>query len=304
MRTFYELASDLFSRYFIEIDPEKQGRYASLKQNLRRARMYIPLEGWLSVSLAASIIAAICTSLVMLLLKILLSFTISVPRPKFEFVFTPADLLIFALGACLVFFFTFTAFYYYPAVKAWGRRRKIDGSLPYAIGYIASMSVIGVIPYEIFKKLSESEEEYKEVSTEAKQIVRDVELFGLDFVAAMMNLASTTASQNLSAFLQGAVTTTLSGGELRLYFVGKEKEYMEANRQQQKDFITLLGMISEMYVIGLVATPLFIIVMYTTMLMLQGASPLILIAIIYGMIPLGSIAFILLTDTLTPEGAK
>jgi flagellar protein FlaJ len=302
MRTLYEFAADLFSRYFI--DPERQDKYVSLKENLQKARMYITVEKWLSVSLFASIIATVCISLVMLMLKILFSFTITYTKPKFAFAFTGVDVLIFVLGAGLGFLFTFLAFYYYPLVNAWGRRRKIDGVLPYAVGYIASMAVIGVIPYEIFKKLSESEEEYKEVSIEAKQIVRDVELFGFDFIVALRNLASTTASQNLSAFLQGAVTTTLSGGELRLYFINKEKEYMAESRKEQEDFITLLGMIAEMYVVGLVATPLFVIVMYTTMLMLEGASPVILIVIIYGMIPLGSIAFIMLTDVLTPEGAK
>jgi len=44
--------------------------------------------------------------------------------------------------------------------------------------------------------------------------------------------------------------------------------------------------------------------MLAAMMMLRGASPLILMAIIYGGIPLGSMMFLLLTDSLTPEGIK
>jgi len=38
--------------------------------------------------------------------------------------------------------------------------------------------------------------------------------------------------------------------------------------------------------------------------MLGGVSPIILMAIIYGYIPLGSMLFVLLTDIMTPEGLK
>jgi len=38
--------------------------------------------------------------------------------------------------------------------------------------------------------------------------------------------------------------------------------------------------------------------------MLRGASPMILMALIYLIIPLGSMVFLLLTDALTPEGIK
>jgi flagellar protein FlaJ len=211
-------------------------------------------------------------------------------------------LVIFvALVCCLVLFLLFTL---YPRVKGWERKGKIDGHLPYAISWMSFMATTGVIPYLIFRKLAETEEFFGEISQEAKLVVKDVELLGFDFISALRNLTSATPSTNLRTFIQGAMTNALSGGEMGTYFVSKARETMEENRKKFTEFIATLGLISEVYIIGLVAAPLLIIVMFAAMMMLGGASPMILMVIIYGFIPLGSMLFLLLTDALTPEGMK
>lgn len=88
------------------------------------------------------------------------------------------------------------------------------------------------------------------------------------------------------------------------YFISKARETMEENRKNFAEFIDTLGLISEVYIIALVAAPLLIIIMFAAMMMLRGANPMILMAIVYGFIPLGSMMFVLLTDILTPEGIK
>ena len=286
MRKFSEIAVDWFGGYF------HRERYEALQAELREANIFIPVEKWLAMSMLASIISAIIFAVSALILS------------KFGFTFTTIYLLILISGIVSTFLITFYSFRLYPKLRSWELRRKIDAKLPYAIGYVASMSRIGIAPYQIFKKLSEQEDVYGEVSVKARHIVRDVELFGIDFVTALRNLASVSPSAGMRTFLQGAVTTTLSGGEMRTYFINRAREYMEKNRRILDDFIATLGIVSEVYVIGLVAAPLFVIVMFTAMLMLRGASPLVLYAIIYGLIPLGSILFLLLIDSLTPEVAR
>jgi flagellar protein FlaJ len=88
------------------------------------------------------------------------------------------------------------------------------------------------------------------------------------------------------------------------YFISKSQEAMEENRKKFNDFISTLSLISEVYIIGLVAAPLLIIIIFAAMMMLRGASPMMLMLIIYAFIPLGSLLFLLLTDALTPEGTK
>ena len=198
----------------------------------------------------------------------------------------------------------FLLFILYPRIKAWERKAKINGRLPYAISWMSFMATTGVIPYQIFRKLAETEEFFGEISQEAKLVVKDVELLGFDFITALRNLSAATPSPNLRTFIQGAVTNALSGGEMGTYFVSKARESLEENRKQFTDFIETLGLISEVYIVGLVAAPLLVIVMFAAMMMLGGASPMVLMVIIYAVIPLGSVLFLLLTDAMTPEGMK
>jgi flagellar protein FlaJ len=187
----------------------------------------------------------------------------------------------------------------YPRIRAWERKGAIDQNLPYAIGYISAMASIGVYPFAIFKKLAKAEETYGEVSKEVQLLVRDVEYLGFDFITALKKLVATTPSIHMRAFLQGAVTTALSGGEMGSYFVRTAEEYMEERRKKYQDFIEMLSLFAEFYVIGLVASPLLLVVVLSIMAFLGGASLAGLAAIIYLIIPLGSAAFIFLIGSLS-----
>ncbi|MBE0516087.1 MAG: type II secretion system F family protein [Methanophagales archaeon] len=284
-----EIAYGIFGEYF----RRRRAKFDSVRENLIRARIYVPVERWLSTALFYSLIGAICVLFIYLLMKLMLSLILEV---DFSSSFDLLDFMLIPAGILLAFFSVFFGFYCLPNIKAWERRGKIEAFLPYAIGYISSMASIGVIPYEIFKKLSEMEGNYGEVSMEAKQIVRDVELLGLDFITALRNLATVTASQQMRSFLQGAVTTALTGGEMGPYFINAATMYMEERRRKYGDFITMLGLFAEFYVVGLVAAPLLIMVVMSIMCFLGTASLSLLAAIVYIIIPLGSAGFIFLID--------
>lgn len=268
------------------------------------ARIYVPVERWLSNAVLYALIGAIIGLVSFLLLKLVLRVHFSsslhprhVPGAgtlNFTSSFGFVDLLLMLTLTVVTFFAVFASFYFYPKIKMWERRGKIENNLPYAIGYISSMASIGVIPYEIFKKLSEMEESYGEVSGEAKQLVRDVEVLGFDFMTALRNLTAVTPSIQMKSFLQGAVTTALSGGEMGPYFIHAAKQYMEDRRRKYSDFITMLGLFAEFYVVGLVAAPLLIMVVMAIMCFLGSASLSTLAAIVYIIIPLGSAGFIFL----------
>jgi archaeal flagellar protein FlaJ len=301
------IALALFGGYY----RERRTRFSFLTNDLVKARMYITVERLLSLAtLYSLILSSVCVTMGLAVSALLFNYV-----PIWRFIFARdiaiadmpglvADfsLVVFiALACCLALFLLFIL---YPRVKGWERKGKIDGHLPYAICWMSFMATTGVIPYLIFRKLAETEEFFGEISQEAKLVVKDVELLGFDFISALRNLASATPSTNLRTFLQGATTNALSGGEMGTYFVSKARETMEENRKKFTEFIATLGLISEVYIIGLVAAPLLVIVMFAAMMMLGGTSPMILMVIIYGVIPLGSMLFLLLTDALTPEGIK
>ena len=285
-----EIAFGLFGGYFTR----RRAKLSSLSENLMKARIYAPVEEWLSKAVFYSIVGMILALFIYLLLKVTLPFMLT----DFSFSFGLMDFILIPMGILISFISIFSGFYFYPQIKAWERKGKIDKLLPYAIGYISSMASIGVVPYEIFKKLSEAEENYGEVSIEAKQIVRDVELLGFDFMAALRNLAMVTPSTQMRSFIQGAITTALSGGEMGPYFINTAQEYMEERRRKYEDRIEMLSMVAEFYITGLVVAPLLLVVVLAIMCFIGGASLSSLAIIVYLFIPFGSAAFILLIDTL------
>ncbi len=301
------MALALFGGYY----RERRTRFSFLTNDLVKARMYITVERLLSISTLYSLVLSfICVTMGLAVSALLFNYV-----PIWRFIFARdiaitdmlglvADFSLIVLVSIACFLTMFLLLMLYPRVKGWERKGKIDGHLPYAICWMSFMATTGVIPYLIFRKLAETEEFFGEISQEAKLVVKDVELLGFDFISALRNLASATPSTNLRTFVQGAMTNALSGGEMGTYFVSKAREAMEENRKKFTEFIATLGLISEVYIIGLVAAPLLVIVMFAAMMMLGGASPMILMGIIYGYIPLGSMMFILLTDALTPEGIK
>jgi len=300
------MALALFGGYY----RERRTRFSFLTNDLVKARMYITIERLLSLATLYSLVLSfICVTLLQVV-SLLFGYVLI-----WRFLFISgvadtdllrilADFSLIVLVSIACFLTMFLLLMLYPRVKGWERKGKIDGHLPYAICWMSFMATTGVIPYLIFKKLAETEEFFGEVSQDAKLVVKDVEMLGFDFIGALRNLASATPSTNLRTFIQGAVTNALSGSEMGTYFVSKGQEAMEENRRKFAEFIEALGLISEVYIIGLVAAPLLVIVMFSAMMMLGGVSPMILMALIYGFIPLGSMMFILLTDSLTPEGLK
>ncbi len=301
------MALALFGGYY----RRRRARFSFLTNDLIKARIYVTVERLLSTAtLYSLVLSSVCVTLGLVVSALVFNYV-----PIWRFLLTRdmtetnllgllADfgLIVFVVVAC--FLAVFLLFILYPRVKGWERKRKIDGHLSYAICWMSFMATIGVIPYAIFRKLAETEEFFGEVSREAKLVVRDVELLGFDFISALRNLASFTPSTHLRTFIQGATTNALSGGEMGTYFISKAREAMEENRKKFAEFIETLGLLSEVYIIGLVAAPILIIVMFAAMMMLGGASPTILMVIIYGYIPLGSMLFVLLTDIMTPEGTK
>jgi len=300
------VALTLFGGYY----RERRTRFSFLTNDLVKARMYITVERLLSISTLYSLVLSFICVTLMQVVSLLFGYVLiwrfllisGVANTDLLRILADFSLIVLVSIAC--FLTMFLLLMLYPRVKGWERKGKIDGHLPYAISWMSFMATTGVIPYLIFRKLAETEEFFGEISQEAKLVVKDVELLGFDFISALRNLASATPSTHLRTFIQGAMTNALSGGEMGTYFVSKAREAMEENRKKFTEFIETLGLISEVYIIGLVAAPILVIVMFAAMMMLGGASPMILMVIIYGYIPLGSMMFVLLTDALAPEGIK
>jgi len=284
--------------------------YAQLRNDLISARFKTSFEAYLSTAFISSVIVGFCAAAVIgfftwiLQLPSLIKYKGAVPGPL---VALSAHSMLIGTIAITIFSLlvfgglTYVAFILYPGLEAGNRQRNIDASLPYAINYVTSMSTAGITPAEVFRLLGDSPI-YGQSSVEARYVAREIDIFGRDLIDALRLVSSTTPSKRMKEFLQGAMASISSGGNLTQYFRTKSDQYAIENRQTQKLFLDTLGLIAESYVTAMVAGTLFLIILQSIMSVLSGDNnPMFLYAIVYIMIPLGSVAFVIMISSMTPE---
>ncbi len=265
-----------------------------LEESLRKARM--PLTGavyvsWVLVNTGLVFIATAAASVTAVILL-----------PVAGIKTTPQ---MWLLVAALPFIFTMTAYMVLmsnPASKAKARGKNMNIHLPYALNYIAAMASAGINPDKIFASLAR-QKIYGEVTTESLWIYKDIAFSGKDTVTAMKSAVQRSPSMKFQDFLQGAITTVTSGGNLQAYFSAKAQQFMWENRQEQKSFIDMMGLMAETYVTTAVAGPLFMIVMMSIMSMFGGQSsdPVQLKMIIYLLLPVANAGFVFGLQSMIPE---
>ncbi|MEK6975234.1 MAG: type II secretion system F family protein [Candidatus Thermoplasmatota archaeon] len=167
-----------------------------------------------------------------------------------------------------------------PDLEAKARRRDVESHLPYALNFMAALASAGVVPVEVFGALG-SQRVYGEMAAEANLIYRDTKLFSRDLVTALQAAARRSPSQQLEEFLQGAVSTITSGGDLKTYLLAKAEQFAQENRREQKAFLESLGVMAESYVVVAAAAPLFLLVILSVMMLVsEGLDPTFMLNIL------------------------
>ena len=288
----------------------KRDDYAALRNDLISARFRTPFEVYLSTAYVSAIIVGFLSAFVIGII----SWILQVPNliqykgevPEVVLGLSPYTLIIgtvvITIFSLLVFGgLTYLAFILYPGLEAGNRRRNIDATLPYAINYITSMSTAGITPAEVFRLLGGSKI-YGESAVEARYIAREIDIFGRDLIDSLRLVSASTPSRRMKEFLQGTMASVASGGNITDYFRTKAEQYALENRQTQKMFLETLALVSESYVTAMVAGTLFLIILQSIMSVLTGDNnPMFLYAVIYVMIPLGSVMFVVMISSMTPE---
>lgn len=264
---------------------------AKLDEALRRAQMPVRSEAYLAkVWLFTAITAALALVFGIFIIAFLVAF-LKLPAVTWVFViFIPP---MFAYIGYVALFAT-------PASNAKKRGKDINLRLPYATNYIAAMASAGVIPAEIFKSLAK-QEIYGEVAKEAAMIYKDLEVHGKDIVTALRRAIDRCPSVKFQEMLQGAITTTSSGGDLTAYFRQKAARYQWENRVEQKTFIETMGLMAETYVTAAVAGPLFLIVMVAIIVLMGSGEMTQLQLIIYLLLPVINLGFMFGLKSMIPE---
>jgi len=264
----------------------------NLETSLEQARMAIrPEDYWAYVffSTIMALVAGIAAFVVLGLLFAILKVNLFI-----------VPVLIVVLLPVLAFLITSGS----PKRKAKGRKRNIEKRISFAMSFISAMSSANVNIDVIFKELSK-QKIYGEIQREAQWITRDIELMGKDILTALKDAANRSPSPKWQDFLQGVVTTSASGGQLKPFFLMKADQFNKDRRIQEKSLMETLGMLAETFVTVVVAAPLFLIVMMSLMATVNASSGnfiiLMLYVIVLVMIPMSQLGFIVLISSMVEE---
>lgn len=269
--------------------------FEDLNLNLQKAGLKVNFKAYLSLTLFATSLISV-TALIFILC--LLAFV-------FNIAFFPA--VLFGVGGGLFSVaFSIIGFYFYPIYRADKLKREVEDELPFTTGYMAILASAGVSPEKIFYSISNLSVPLT-VSEEAKNIVRDVNLFGLDIISALEKTSKRTPSERFREMLEGFISTIHSGGNLAAYLREKSGQYMNLKRISLRKFSDTLSVLSEFYVSLLITGPLLMVIMLAVMTMLGGGNlggldpDLLLNLLTYLGIPLGSVIFLIILDAVSPK---
>lgn len=207
----------------------------------------------------------------------------------------PAAAFGLASGAG-VFVLSVLSFYFYPFHVISNKQKSIDSNLPFAINHMSAIAASGVPPAVMFRIISNIPE-YREISSESKRIVRNMEKFGMDIVSSVRSVLQRTPSSEFRQFLSGFIATIETGGDLKKFLENNAKEAMFNYRIRREKYIKSLSMYADFYTAVLIAAPLFFISILSIMSMLGGSVfgfsiPTIMRIGVYGMMPILNIMFI------------
>ena len=199
---------------------------------------------------------------------------------------------------------TYGLLYIMPGSNASARGRDINKRIGPSMSFISAMASADVNVDVIFKELAR-QDIYGSVRQEAEWITRDTELLGLDIITAISRAAQRTPSDKFQDFLQGVVTTSTSGGQLKPYFLQKADQYEKEMRLQNRAMLENLGLMAETYVTVVVAFPLFLVVIMAIMAIIGGLNPDFAITLLYlvvaVMVPVSQFGFIFFVWNMTEE---
>ena len=265
----------------------------SLRFDLKKAGIMLSFENYLGFVLFTTVLGLLLSSTVSLTLLLLYR----LPLVHSLLFFLGASLLGATLG--------FSASYFYPSVRVGSRRRQLEGELPHYIGFMATLSIAGLTPYEIFEKIA-SERSKRVIVEEAKLIVRDVKLLGLDILKALENARERSPSTNFSELLEGIISTTKVGGDLGMYLSNYTSAVLSERSTSFKMFTETAGMLAEIYTMLLIVFPMILVIMFSVMSIISGelagfAIFSLMYLLTYVIVPAFGTTLLLLLDSMMPK---
>ncbi len=157
--------------------------------------------------------------------------------------------------------FVMLGFIAIPLSKASDRASGLEREMPFAAAYISVMASGGIAPYTSFKRLSEVEL-MPAMRSEAREIMKDVEIFGIDPLSALEGAAKKTPLDMFKDFLGGYASTVIIGGDIGHFLERKAEDIFKARALRVKAAAERLGMLLETFIIVMVMMSLCFYILF------------------------------------------
>jgi flagellar protein FlaJ len=269
-------------------------RFKPLEKAIKESMMPIPFEVYLCSMVFFSIISAIGGVVV----GVAVSLMVEVQPQILEF--------LIPIGAGVAFgAMTFGMLHVIPSFNVKSRAAKLDEEIPHFIGYMSTLATSGLSLEGIFKAIAREESD-EEMVKDARLIVRNLDIMGMDLITAVTDLIHRTPTGPYSELLEGAIITAQSGGDLKEYFTATAKVQLEEKKMLLSKTTESLGAVAEIYTILLIVFPLLAVIMLSIMGImapsLGGFDLVTLINILtFAVIPLCGVLMLVMMDTMVPK---
>jgi len=296
-------------RTYFKLHPS---RYAGIQRSLNQARIGATYDEYLARSLWFALFGGLFGAVLGVLLTALLVQVgvLSDLRSPIQFSgglarYIEANRSLFAGGAItialtgLVGAGIWFGRYYYPASVVTSRRQAIDVTLPHAIVYMYALSYGGQDLLGVLRDIADAENVYGEVANEFEMVVNDIDLFGSDMYSALQSARNLTPSDRFEGFIDDMLGVLDAGGDVTTFFESEAENYLRAAEEEQSDFLETLAIMAEVFVVGFVAAPLFLVVTMVVISLIGGSTISAMSSLIYLVLPVGMLAFLVFIDVLS-----
>jgi len=288
--SFYSLSYKLLHKKISFLYP----RYANLEEKILKGGLKVPYEAYVSGMVMASLIMTIVGAAIGILISLVIHFN----PPEIGYLI---PLMTGIAGAQI----TFMMMRFYAGVNRNTRARKISEELPYFMGYMATLASSGLTLEGVFKAVAR-EATKEEIVADAKHLIRNVDLLGMDIINAIKDLIKRSPSEPYTELLEGLIATVQSGGDLKEYFLATANVQLEEKKLLLRKMTSSLGIVAEMYTILLVVFPLMAVIMLSIMAIMTpniaGLSLTTAISLLtYAFVPMFGIMMLVMMDSMVPK---
>ena len=254
----------------------------SIREDLLRSNMSISAEGLIAISLFVSILLVPVVFLGIALLE-RAGLLIAVP-------FIPLVILVPVAMAIAL-----------PKISAGSRAQALDNELPYLIGYITTLAGGGISPFVTLKRVAKSDKIFPASAKEARRILLDIEVLGLDPVSALEKAARFNPNKTFSDFIGGYVAVLKTGGNAVSYLESKLKDTFNYREIKVRSTANFLESMAEAYIISTVVMGIAFTVLFATQNLMspsvQSVDPTQIILFSGLLVPVISLIFIVVINS-------